>query len=197
MMDNKNVLFIDACPRKESRTRKLAAALLEKLGGQQEILPLADECLPDLDDAAVIKRGQDCACGDFSAPSYRYAKQFAAADVIVIAAPFWDLSFPACLKKYIETITVTGLTFRYSEEGFPIGLCEAQDLYYVSTSGGPIFNDAFGYGYIEMMAKGMYGIKNCHKYFAENLDIIGNDADAILKEAMENIYHQWGQTPGV
>lgn len=107
--------------------------------------------------------------------------------MIIIAAPFWDSSFPACLKKYIETITVTGLTFRYSKEGFPIGLCKAEDLYYVSTAGGPIFHDAFGYGYIEMMAKGMYGIKNCYKFFVENLDIVGNDAEEILRQAKERI----------
>lgn len=189
-MKHKKILFIDACPRKESRTRELARFLLEKLEGEVEVLPLYEETFPDLDDAAVCKRGLDCAAGDYSAPVYDYAKQFAAADCIVIAAPFWDLSFPACLKKYIETITVTGLTFRYSDEGFPIGLCKAEDLYYVSTAGGPVFNDAYGYGYVEMMAKGMYGIQCCHKYFAENLDIVGNDAEAILEEAKKKIQEE-------
>ena len=39
------------------------------------------------------------------------------ADTVVIAAPFWDLSFPAILKKYIEAVTVAGITFRYSDQG--------------------------------------------------------------------------------
>ena len=30
------------------------------------------------------------------------AGQFAGADTIVIAAPFWDLSFPAALKQYMQ-----------------------------------------------------------------------------------------------
>lgn len=33
---------------------------------------------------------------------FRFSHQFAAADKIVIAAPYWDLSFPAILKTYIE-----------------------------------------------------------------------------------------------
>ena len=52
-----------------------------------------------------------------------YARQFAAADRIVIAAPLWDLSFPAQLKVYLENIYVTGIVTKYSEAGEPVGLC--------------------------------------------------------------------------
>ena len=37
------------------------------------------------------------------------ASQFQQADEIVIAAPYWDLSFPAILKLYLENIYVTGV----------------------------------------------------------------------------------------
>ena len=37
------------------------------------------------------------------------AKQFAEADEVIIAAPFWDLSFPAALKQYFEQINVLGI----------------------------------------------------------------------------------------
>ena len=53
-------------------------------------------------------------------------KQFAAADVIVIAAPYWDLMFPAVLKTYLENITVTGITFCYSDQGRPQSMCKAK-----------------------------------------------------------------------
>ena len=39
---------------------------------------------------------------DFSHEMFRYAKAFAEADEILIAAPFWDLAFPAILRNYIE-----------------------------------------------------------------------------------------------
>lgn len=75
--------------------------------------------------------------GKFDDPMFRYAKQFANADEIVVAAPFWDLSFPAKLKIYLEQIAVAGITFRYTN-GRPTGLCKAKKLTYITTSGGPI-----------------------------------------------------------
>lgn len=180
------ILFIDACVRTDSRTRKLAAALLDRLG-EYKTLKLADEELPVLDEKTLEQRTEDCRNGNFDAPYYKYAKQFAEADEIVIAAPYWDLSFPAILKQYIENICVSGITFKYSEEGIPIGLCRAKCLHYVTTSGGPIFNKDFGFGYIQNLAQGMYGISDCRFYSAENLDIIGNDVDAIMEAAVEDI----------
>lgn len=181
------ILFVDACPRDESRTRVLAEALLGRLEGEITHLRLNDCDMATLDNDAIIKRGADCDAGNFDGSYYIYAKEFAAADIIVIAAPYWDLSFPAVLKKYIETVSVTGITFTYSDEGAPVGLCKAEKLFYVTTAGGPIFSDEFGYGYIRAMAQGMYGIGNCQQFKAENLDIYGNDVQAILNETLEEI----------
>ena len=54
------------------------------------------------------------------------ARQFARAEIIVMAAPYWDLSFQAALKQYLEQVNVVGITFRYSEEGQPVPLCRAR-----------------------------------------------------------------------
>lgn len=105
---------------------------------------------------------------------------FANADTVVIAAPYYDLSFPAMLKQYFEQINVLGLTFTYSETGTPKGLCKAKDLYYVTTAGGPIISDEFGFGYVKALAKCFYGIENVYQIKAEGLDIIGADVEAIL-----------------
>lgn len=186
-MSNLKILYIDACPRKESRTRRLADALLEKLSGEVEQVILSQEQLPEINEEAVEKRAADGQCGNFGDPLYRYAKQFAQADTIVIAAPFWDLSFPAILKKYLEAVSVTGITFSYSEEGVPVGMCRAGKLYYVTTSGGPIWNDEFGYGYVKALAQGMFGIGETERISAENLDIWGNDAEEIVQDAIRNL----------
>ena len=45
--------------------------------------------------------------GKVDAPEFAEARRFAAADGIVIAAPMWELSFPAMLKAYIETVSRT------------------------------------------------------------------------------------------
>ncbi|MDO4617803.1 MAG: NAD(P)H-dependent oxidoreductase [Lachnospiraceae bacterium] len=177
------ILMVDACPRKESRTRYLAERLLEQLHGDVTRIVLAEEQLPDLTEEAVVKRGEITLAGMISDPLCSYAKQFADAECIVIAAPYWDLSFPAILKKYIEAVMVTGITFTYSEDGRPVGLCNAEKLYYVSTAGGPMFDTASGYGYIKTLANVMWGIPECRLLSAENLDIIGADVEEILNRS--------------
>ena len=181
------ILFVDACPREQSRTRRLAGHVLDHLDGQLTHLKLTETDIPEITEDRVNKRFLDGKNKDFHDPVYDLAVQFGKADIILIAAPCWDLSFPALLKRYIEAITVTGLTFRYSETGTPIGMCRAKKLYYVTTSGGPIFEEAFGYGYLRTLAQGMYGIPECRCFTAENLDIIGNDPEQILREAAQKI----------
>lgn len=181
MMDK--ILFIDACVRPNSRTRELAQTVLEKLAGCVEPVPLYDLQLPPLDLQTMVKRDEAARSGVYEDPVFAQALQFAAADVIVIAAPFWDLMFPAVLKTYLEQITVSGLTFRYSEEGIPVGLCRAKKLYYVTTAGGYLGDAALGFAYVQTLAKSFYGIEDVQCISAQGLDIVGNDAAAILEEA--------------
>ena len=177
------ILFVDACVRENSRTRALAEHLLARLGGDYERFAVCDGALPPLDEARLVWRADCCDRGDFSDAYFAPARQFAAADGIVIAAPFWDNSFPAALKKYIESVCITGLTFRYGENGVPQGLCRARRLYYVTTAGGPIFNDAYGYGYIKDLAETMFGIGETVQFKAEGLDVFGADENAIMAAA--------------
>ncbi len=56
---------------------------------------------------------------------YDLARQFRAADRVVVAAPFWDLSYPAALRTYIEYISANGLTYHYEADGCH-GDCRAE-----------------------------------------------------------------------
>ena len=109
-------------------------------------------------------------------------RQFASADTIVIAAPYWDLSFPATLKQYFEQINVIGVTFCYTEDGIPVGLCKARKLYYVMTAGGVFIPEEFGFGYVKALAERFYGIKECELIKAVGLDIVGADVEGILRK---------------
>ena len=94
-----------------------------------------------------------------------------------------DLSFPALLKQYLEQISVVGITFKYSENGVPVGLCRADRLFYVTTAGGNEVPDIFGFGYIKALAQDYYGIQSVREIKAVGLDIDGADIDAILMNA--------------
>ena len=177
-------LYINCCVREESRTDRLARAVLKMLGGDITELNLYRENLKPLDRDTLNKRTALIERGDYSDPMFDYAKQFASADTIVIAAPYWDLSFPATLKIYIENIYVTGIVSEYDENGMPVGLCKAKELYYVTTAGGP-YDPTYSYGYIESLAKNFFGIPTTHLVKAEMLDIVGNDAEEILRREIE------------
>ena len=118
---------------------------------------------------------------------FNLARQFSEADKIVIAAPFWDLSFPASLKQYFEQINVTGITFYYTDEGIPKGLCSATDLYYVTTAGGNYFPEEYGFGYVKSLAQGFYGIQNVRLIRALGLDIAGADTERIVQDTINSI----------
>ena len=124
---------------------------------------------------------------DFSAPIFKYARQFVNADVIVIAAPYWDLSFPSTIKIYFEAVTVCGLSFEYTNTGNPKSLCKAKKLIYVTTAGGAISENNLGYGYIKTLAHTFFEIPDVLCYTAENLDVYGADVDKIMTQAIDTI----------
>ena len=184
------ILLINACVRPCSRTAELTQTLLQKLKGEVEEVRLYEMPLPVLDLNRMEQRDRASERNDFSDPLFDVAKQFAAADVIVIAAPYWDLMFPAVLKTYLENITVSGITFRYSDQGRPESMCKAKNLYYVTTAGGFIGQNDFGFSYVKALAQNFFGITDLSRYTAEGLDIYGADVDRIMGQAKQAILAQ-------
>ncbi len=180
------ILFVNACVKSNSRTNRIATKLLEKLDGDVEELKLSEVRFPDTSEEFLGKRDGCIAENNFEDSYFDLAKQFAKADTIVIAAPYWDLSFPAVLKQYIEHINVLGITFKYTPQGTPIGLCKAQKLYYVMTAGGAYVPEEFGFGYIKALAQNFYGIKDVELIKALGLDIQGNDAEEIVQNCINS-----------
>ena len=177
------ILYVNACVRIESRTKQLAETLLRKLNKPYEEIRLADYPFPVVNEDYLNERDRLILKGDFQNPMFELARQFSEAETIVIAAPFWDLSFPAMLKQYLEQINVVGITFKYSQEGVPVGLCRASRLFYVTSAGGHFVPEEYGFGYIRALAQNYYGIQDVRKIEAVGLDIDGADVDAILRAA--------------
>ena len=176
------ILFINSCVREHSRTLELARAVLDRETDAIEEVCLYPGGPEGLDAEKLALRDELLAKGDLNHPMLRWARQFAQAETIVIAAPYWDLAFPAKVRAYLEEVTVSGITFRYGESGIPQGLCKAKRLIYVTTAGGPIFQN-YGFEYIKALAQGFYGIPDVSIVKAEGLDIWGADPEASMAQA--------------
>lgn len=188
------ILFVNACVRKESRTLRLCNYYMEIARRRDpfedcdiETVNLQNIKLQPLSEMSLISRAQDVENRAFESPVYDAAKIFASADIILIGAPYWDLSFPAALKVYFENICVNQLTFYYDSQGMPRSLCNADKVIYITTAGGYIGEHDSGAFYVKDLCSSLFGIDDFHVIAAEGLDIEGNDPEAILTEALKKI----------
>lgn len=185
------VLFLDACVREEaSRTKQLCEVYLEEFlkahpDAEVEHLVLRDGVVKTHTMEKLEERDGYVRTGNWDHPMFDLGKQYRDADYIVIGTPYWDLSFAAILKVYLENIMVADLTFGCNDEGF-YGLCKGKMMTYITTGGGVIDGQNYGYEYMQAIAK-MTGIDDTECFYAQNLDIVGFDADAIMEEAKEMI----------
>lgn len=177
--------------RKESRTLVLAQELMACLGGKWQQLDLYSLKLEPLNADSLKERQSLIEEGAFFDERFALARQFAEAESIVIAAPYWDLSFPAQLKTYIENIYIVGLVTRFDDQGNAHGQCRANKLYYVTTAGGS-YEPAYGYGLIDRLATGFFGIKSTELIYAENLDIAGYCSQDIINNKVLGIRQRYG-----
>ena len=181
-------LYIDCCIRgKESRSARLAEVFLENLSPEYELTRrcLMDEALYPLTADSLRQRDALLAQGKSRHPRFRFAHEIAEADLVILAAPFWDLSFPALLKVYIEQVSVDGITFGSTESGLQ-GLCRASQLVFLTTRGGFYTGDAMEMGsrYLDALHT-FFGIGAYTCIAADGMDVAGFDAAASLAAAID------------
>ena len=188
-MDDRKILFIDTCISQrggQSRTAALCRSFLEPFGRLApdctiETVRPAELDLRPFDVPMLEARDEAFRSGRFTDPVYRSAVQFREADGIVVGAPFWDLTFPAVLRTYIEHISANGVTYYYDERG-PHGCCRAGWLVYLTSGGDFEREESLGCLYWKQLAA-MYGIPEYHSIFAGGLDAVPDQAAAILAGA--------------
>ncbi len=185
------LLLIDGCVSQRgpgSRTRALAEAFLSAFREANPEAEVETVRLEKLDirpflPAALEERDALASVGAFDAPVFALARQFRAADKIVAAAPFWDLSFPAVMRVYIEYISANGLCYHYEADGCH-GDCKASRLAYL-TSGGDLERDeSLGVLYWRQLAR-MFGVPRFDYVFAGGLDVDPAKAPELMDAACE------------
>ena len=190
-MENvKQILFVNACMRgpERSRTWKLCQTFLEGCKARWPEAEIRERDLTaaplpvlttELDDRRHQRFPEDP-----RDPMFAPAHEVAQADLVVIGAPYWDLTFPAALKVYLEWASMLGITFRYTQEGQQVGMSRAGALVYLTTAGGPIGEQNYGFQYLQGLGR-MLGVPEARCVAAENLDVWGRDPEAIVEEARE------------
>ena len=184
------ILYIDCCISQRgeaSSTARLCGAFLaaaEKTAGvRTERLDLGGLRLEPFTVPMLNARDGLFQAGRFDDETYALARQFRDADGIVVGAPFWDLSFPAQLRIYLEHVSANGVTYYYDERG-PHGNCRARWLTYLTSGGDFEHAGSLGVEYWRQLC-GMYGIGQYRSVFAGGLDADPARAETLLAEACE------------
>ncbi len=118
--------------------------------------------------------------------------QFKEADLYVIAAPMWRLSFPAPLKEYIDCIVMDGKTIKISENKME-GLLndKPRAMVYIQSSGAPIpwmlrsiFNK--GLDYVRDIMK-YIGIKKFEELLVDGTGFTEEERREAIEEANKEV----------
>ncbi len=172
------LLIVDGCISQRgtgSRTKRLLTAYTEAFcrshpGAETEtVTPEALLALRPFDPEMLDRRDALAAVGAWDAPVFALARQFRGADAVAVAAPFWDLSFPAALRTYIEYISANGLTYHYEADGCH-GDCRARRLVYLTSGGDVEREDSLGVLYWRQLCA-MFGIPRFDYVFAGGVDL--------------------------
>ncbi|MGM9739905.1 MAG: NAD(P)H-dependent oxidoreductase [Candidatus Cryptobacteroides sp.] len=163
------LIIIDSCMREESRTKVILEAAKEVLSTRYDIetIDVNALALPPVNPQSLKER----TAGNVPEATLAIAGKIASADRIVIAAPFWDMSFPSVLKAFFENMSLYNVTF--TDDGSTCtGLCKCQKVLYITTRGMDIPTGEFrdqGSSYLKALSS-LWGLGEIITVAAWNLD---------------------------
>ncbi len=146
-----NILHIDCSPRRESHSRQLSAAIVEKL---LTILPeahirrrdLGYEPIPHTEAAyaAALSTPASLAAAGRSADAVllaeRLIQEVEQSDVVVIGTPMNNFTVPSVLKAWIDQILRVGRTMKSTPAG-KVGMLRDRPVFVGIASGGVFTGD--------------------------------------------------------
>lgn len=144
-----NILHIDCSPRRESHSRRLSQAVVDKL---IEIAPGASLHRRDFGTDPLPHASPDYATtlsspATLAAPlkgalelSETLIQEVEAADVIVIGTPMHNLTVPSVFKAWIDQILRAGRTFQSTPAG-KVGMLRDRPVFIAVASGGVFAGD--------------------------------------------------------
>lgn len=109
-------------------------------------------------------------------------------DKYVFVTPFWNFSYPPVMKAYLDSIAIAGKTFRYSDQGQPIGLLTGKKALHIQARGGiytegPTSDLEMGHRHIQQMMK-FFGIPSFEGIIVEGHNMVPEQAQEIKAAAI-------------
>ena len=101
----------------------------------------------------------------------------------MIATPLWNLHVPSRLKSWIDTVTVAGKTFRYTETGSE-GLINNKKLLHIQANGGVYDGKDPANQYLKTILT-YIGVSDFQELFVEGMDYAPDKAADIIAEGIE------------
>ncbi|MBV7503924.1 FMN-dependent NADH-azoreductase [Bacillus sp. sid0103] len=115
------------------------------------------------------------------------SEQFVSADKYVFVTPLWNFSFPPIMKAYLDSVSVAGKTFKYTEQG-PIGLLTDKKALHIQARGG-FYSEGLaaememGHRYISVMMS-FFGVPSLEGLFVEGHNAMPDKASEIKENAI-------------
>ena len=171
----KKIIYVNAIIRKdESRTKRLADAIISSIKDEVELKEINLNELP-LNPYNEVTY-EDKVNNGTEELFYNLSKEIAECDGLIIASPFWDMSFPSLLKSFLEKISLFDVMF-VSDDKRCIGIAKCPFMYYIVTRGMDIKDgDELEQGtpYLKALCW-LWGIKRFEVTSASNFDYLPND----------------------
>lgn len=171
-----------------SLSREMSAKAVERLtkahpDASVQHLDLGRNPLPHLTEAALplvfgFVEGSDEASGE-PAVSQQALADFIEADVVVVGAGFYNLTISSALKAWIDRIVINNKTFRYNEQGVPVGLMTGKRVILCVSRGGYYAegSPASPMEYCEKYLRAIFGFMG----FAQ-IDVVAADGTSVGPE---------------
>lgn len=161
------IAVIDSTIREESRTRFILNGVLDSFKDIEfKYFDLNKYDISLTNSANFLKKNDD--------PFFlRVSQEIANADAVIIAAPFWDMSYPALLKAFFEKISIFDVMFVDGKDKC-IGISKNKFMYYITTRGMNIETDSDLDGATKSLRSlcALWGIPKLVCLAANNLDYL-------------------------
>ena len=176
----KKIYYINALIRKdESRTKRLAEPILASIKDEVDLVEI------NLNDYDLNPYNEDSYEEKVNKGTkeifYRLSQDIASSDGLIIASPFWDMSFPSLLKSFLEKISLFDVMF-ISDDKECQGIAKCPFMFYIVTRGMNIKDgDTLEQGtpYLKALCW-LWGIKKFDVISCSNFDYL--DEETISKE---------------